>query len=205
MRQAMAGLLAGMLAVPAGAQAPAAGPGAQGPASLKILVIDGEGAINNIQLGTGREPVVEVRDESDRPVSGAKVTFSMPESGPGGTFFGASRNMTIATNEQGRATATGFRPNLYEGRFQIRVTAAAGDKSATAVISQSNSLPSGAVNRVSPGKKKFGAGKIVALVVAAAVAGIIGATRGGDEETVVTTPTPGTSITPGVIAVGAPR
>ena len=75
---------------------------AQARSGLRIQVIDGEGAINNIQLGSGREPVVEVRDESDKPVPGAKVTFSLPERGPGGTFFGASRNLTITTNEQDR-------------------------------------------------------------------------------------------------------
>jgi len=177
---------------------------AQARPGLKILIIDGEGAINNIQLGTGREPVVEVRDESDRPVAGAKVTFSLPERGAGGTFFGASRNLTITTNDQGRATATGFRPNLQEGRFQIQVSAAHGDSSATATVTQSNALPTGGVNRVVAQKKKFGTGKIVALVAAAAVIGIIVATR-GDDEPATTTTTPGTSITPGVVSVGSPR
>ena len=176
---------------------------AQARPGLKIIVVDGEGAINNIQLGSGREPVVEIRDETDRPLSGAKVTFSLPERGPGGTFFGASRNVTLATDEQGRATATGFRPNLQEGRFQIQVTAVAGEKTATAVITQSNLLPTGGLNRVSGTKKKFGTGKIVALIAVAAIAGIIAGTRGDEEKP--TTPTPGTTITPGVVSVGVPR
>ena len=172
--------------------------------NLKIIVVDGEGAINNIQLGTGREPVVEVRDESDRPVAGAKVTFTLPDRGPGGTFFGASRNLTITTNEQGRATANGFRPNLQEGRFQIQVNAASGEKTATTVITESNALPTGGMNRVAAPKKKLGTGKIIAIVAAAAIAGIIAGTRGG-EETVAPAPTPGTTITPGVVSVGVPR
>ena len=182
---------------------------AQGPLSaqarpgLKIVIVDGEGAINNIQLGSGKEAVVEVRDETDRPVSGAKVTFSAPERGPSGTFFGASRTVTVPTNEQGRASATGFRPNLQEGRFQIQVSAAAGEKSATTVINKSNALPSGAVNKVNG--KKSNKGKIIALIVVAAVIGGIAAAAGGDEETAATTATPGTSITPGVISVGNPR
>src|SRR5713226_6643767 len=80
---------------------------AQGRPGLKIRVVDGEGAINNIQLGSGREPVIEVRDENDKPVAGAKVTFSLPERGPGGTSFGASRNRSRTTNEQGRAAGNG--------------------------------------------------------------------------------------------------
>ena len=182
-------------------QAPLA---AQVKPGLRIVVVDGEGAINNIQLGSGREPVVEVRDENDKPVPGAKVTFTLPERGPGGTFFGASRNLTIPTNEQGRAAATGFRPNLYEGRFQIQVSAAAGEKTATAVIAQSNALPTGGVNRVNASGKRFPTKAVVALVVIGAVVGIIAGTR-GDEDTVAATVTPGTSITPGVVAVGQPR
>ena len=143
---------------------------AQGPLSaqarpgLKIMIVEGEGAINNIQLGAGKEPTVEVRDESDQPVSVAKVTFALPDRGPGGTFFGASRTVTVPTNEQGRATATGFRPNLYEGRFQIQVTAAAGEKTGAAVINQSNSLPTGGVNKVET-KKGLSKGKIIAILV----------------------------------------
>lgn len=176
--------------------------GAQARTGLKVLVIDGEGAINNIQLGTGREPVVEVRDDNDKPVPGAKVTFSLPEKGPGGTFFGASRNLTITTNEQGRASGTGFRPNMYEGRFQIQVAAAHGDRTATATITQSNVLPTGGVNRAA-GKKRFGAGKIIAVVAVAAIVGIIAGTRGDDEAP--RAPVPGTTITPGTVSVGTPR
>lgn len=185
---------------------------AQGPLSaqarpgLKIVIVEGDGAINNIQLGAGKEPTVEVRDETDRPVAQAKVTFSLPERGPGGTFFGASRTVTVPTNDRGRATATGFRPNLQEGRFQIQVTAAAGEKTATTVINQSNSLPTGGVNKVATGKKGFGKGKVIAILVVAGIAGGIAAaaSRGGEETTTATTTT-GTSITPGVVSVGNPR
>jgi hypothetical protein len=194
--QSAALVLSGLLAI----QAPL---GAQARPGLKILVIEGEGAINNIQLGSGREPVVEVRDESDRPVSGAKVTFALPERGPGGTFFGASRTVTVPTNEQGRAAGTGFRPNLQEGRFQIQVTAHSGERTATAVINQTNSLPTGAVNRANGGRG-FGKGKIIAILVAAGIIAGIAAAAGGDDKAPATAAA-GTSITPGVVSVGAPR
>jgi hypothetical protein len=195
--QTLAVLLAALLA----AQAPLA---AQAKSGLKIMVIDGEGAINNIQLGSGKEPVVEVRDQSDRPVAGAKVTFTLPERGPSGTFFGASRTVTVPANDQGRATATGFRPNLQEGRFQIQVTAAAGESTATTVINQTNALPTGGMNRVS-GQKGLGKGKVIGiLLAAAAVVGIALAAR-DDEAATTPTTTPGTTITPGVVSVGNPR
>jgi hypothetical protein len=46
---------------------------------LKILILDGEGAVNSIKLGTAREPIVQVQDENDRPVAGAMVVFTLPE------------------------------------------------------------------------------------------------------------------------------
>ena len=197
--QVVALLLTGLLL----AQAPLS---AQARPGLKIMIVEGEGAINNIQLGAGKEPTVEVRDESDQPVSGAKVSFALPERGPGGTFFGASRTVTVPTNDQGRATATGFRPNLYEGRFQIQVTAAAGEKTGAAVINQSNSLPTGVVNKVEH-KKGLSRGKIIAILVGVGIAAaiVVAASRDDETTTAAATSTPGTSITPGTVVVGTPR
>ncbi len=176
---------------------------AQAKPGLRIVVVDGEGAINNIQLGSGREPVVEVRDADDKPVPGAKVTFTLPDMGPSGTFFGASRKVTVTTNEQGRATGTGFRPNLQEGRFQIQVMAAANDQTATAMITQSNSMPVGGVSRTTSAKKRFGTGKIVAIAAAAGIIAAVAATRDSDETRPATVQ--GTTITPGTVSVGIPR
>src|SRR6266850_1548103 len=109
--------------------------------NLKIVVVEGEGAINNIQRRSARDPVVEVRDENDAPVSGARLTFSLPERGPGGSFFGSGNNLSVITNQQGRGVGTGFRPNLTAGRFQIHVTAVQGDRIGAVNITQSNVLP----------------------------------------------------------------
>ena len=177
----------------------------QAPPGLRIVVVDGEGAINNIQLGAGREPVVQVRDENDKRVAGAKVTFSLPERGPGGTFFGALKNLSVTTNEQGRATGAGFRPNLTEGPFQIQVTAAQGDRTGAVNITQSN-LPTGGVNPVATPDRKFwkvGRGKIIAILAAGGIIAAVAANRGGNGAS--TTTTPGTSITPGTVSVGTPR
>jgi hypothetical protein len=40
---------------------------------LKIVVLKGEGAVNNIKARTATPPVVEVRDVEDKPVAGAEV------------------------------------------------------------------------------------------------------------------------------------
>src|SRR5260221_14048777 len=74
---------------------------AQAAPGLKIVVVQGEGATNNVALGSAQQLVVQVRDETDKPAAGASVTFYSPERGPGGSFFGAYNKLTVATNEQG--------------------------------------------------------------------------------------------------------
>src|SRR5436190_572870 len=89
-------------------------------AVLKILVIEGEDAVNIIQQKTAVAPVVEVRDRNDLPISGAAVTFTM--SGSKATFAGGLRTVTITTNAAGRAAAPGINP-LANGSFQINAAA----------------------------------------------------------------------------------
>ena len=51
---------------------------AQTPSSgLRIVVIDGEDAVNVVQQKTAVAPVVEVRDRNNQPVSGAVVKFAI--------------------------------------------------------------------------------------------------------------------------------
>ena len=60
---------------------------------LKIAVIDGDGAFNDIKNKIGHPPAVEVRDESNDVVAGAEVVFTMPALGPGGAFANGQRSM----------------------------------------------------------------------------------------------------------------
>jgi len=174
---------------------------AQSRPALTIIVVEGEGNVNDIQRGIGRAPVIEVRDENDKPVAGARLTFSLPERGPGGSFFGSGLSLNALTNEQGRATAAGFRPNTTEGRFQIRVNAVQGDRTATASINQSNAQSR--ANATAKPEKKFWKSKLFAVIALGAIAGTIAATHGGDDTPA--TVTPGTTISAGTISVGSPR
>ena len=54
----------------------AGAPQAAQPA-LRVVVIEGEDAVNIIQQKTAVRPVVEVRDRNNLPVPGAMVTFSI--------------------------------------------------------------------------------------------------------------------------------
>src|SRR5579872_7223133 len=105
MKQFVASLLAAQLVFPGWAaaqqpqqppQAPPPPKSAPGPASqpavlpnsLKILVLEGNGAVNNVEQGLATAPVIEVRDRDDRPVEAATVVFRVLPSGPGGFFPG---------------------------------------------------------------------------------------------------------------------
>ncbi len=167
-----------------------------------IVIVEGEGSINNLQIGSALEPEVEIRDENGRPVAGALVTFSVPEGGASGSFFGAGSKLTVSTDDRGRARGTRFRPNTTEGRFQIRVTAAFRDGVSTTNINQTNVRTAEGLDRVRQPERKFGKKKILAILAAGTIAGAIVAAHGGDEDTVSI---PGTTVTPGTVTVGIPK
>ena len=135
-------LVAIAIGFPAGAQQPPAAAAAPSPHRLNLLVIEGEGALNNIRRRTAREPIVQVVDENHKPVAGATVVFLLPGSGPGGTFANGSRQLTVRTDAMGRAKATGLRSNKNVGEWQIQVQlVSAAEATTTAIgITQHNVL-----------------------------------------------------------------
>ncbi len=106
-------------------------------AALRIVVIEGEDAVNIIQQKTAVRPLVEVRDRNNLPVPGVLVTFSI-EGGKAASFGGVS-TLTVATNAAGQAAVTGLTPSAA-GAFQIQVQAAFQGQVATATIAQTNVL-----------------------------------------------------------------
>lgn len=185
----LSALLGTLLALQAGQSQPAA--------KLNIVILEGQGAVNNIRQRTAREPVVEIQDENHRPVAGAAVTFILPSAGPSGVFPNGANIFTTVTDEKGQAAALGLRPNNMRGEFQIRVTASYQGQTASASISQTNvGAPASAVS-----------GKLIAILAlagGAAVGGALvagrsagGAGSGGNVARPV--------ITPGTPEVGRPR
>jgi hypothetical protein len=179
-----------------------AAPAAQ-PSDLKIVVLEGEGAKNYTKSRTGVNSVVEVRDQADKPVAGAEVVFQLPAAGPGGNYNGWMRTQTARTNEKGQAGTNGFTPNDEEGRFNIKVSAGHGTKTASAVIAQSNlraSVYDGGNGKSNWWKWALGVG------ATAGVIGAVAATRGGTGTTAAAAATPvPVTISPGAISVGGPR
>jgi hypothetical protein len=169
---------------------------------IKLVVVQGEGALNNIRTRNAAPLIVEVRDASDKPIAGAEVIFQLPPAGPGGVFNGWMRNQTARTNAEGRAETNGFTPNDEAGRFNIKVSATSGTKTASLIIAQVNS-PNGTENG-KQAKSKSNLWKVLLIVGAAGLAGgIVAATRGGSS-TPAPPPVPIT-VTAGPITIGAPR
>jgi hypothetical protein len=181
----------------------AAGLMAQAPV-LNIVVVEGEGAINNIRQRTAREPIVEVQDENHRPVAGAAVVFTLPTQGAGGTFAGGAHSLTVLTDDQGRAVAHGLRPNGVKGQFQIHVNASINGRTGSTNITQTNAVVAGAGGAAAAGIS----GKLIAIIVVAAAAAAAGgalyATHSGGGSGNSTTTVGPTTISPGTGTVGAP-
>src|SRR3954466_590092 len=162
----------------------------QTPTSLRIVIVEGQGAINNIKQRVNREPIVLVEEESHKPVAGASVTFFLPNQGPGGTFSNGTNSLTTATNAQGQAAARGIRFNNQAGAMEIRVAASIAGQTASAIITQTNVLGSAASGGSAGGMSRTAKILIVAAVVGGGAAiGVLATHRGGS-----TTATPTTTI-----------
>jgi hypothetical protein len=192
-------LLAGFLAIWIGLPGQAIGQQAAPPAAttpapaptmetLKILVLQGQNAVNSIREGMVTEPVVEVHDENDQVLEGADVVFELPATGPGGTFPGGGFSHTVKSNLRGQAGAD-FILSPEAGKFVIKITATLRNRAGHATITQTNVLEA-ALEKA--GKHKIAWWKIaIAAGAAGLVVGIVLATRGGSSSNNSITLTPG--------------
>jgi len=170
------------------------------PVKLNIVIVEGEGAINNIKQRTAREAIVQVEDENRRPIAGAAVLFMLPDSGAGGVFSNGTRTLQVITDSQGRAVAQGLRPNSVQGKFQIQVQASYQGVTTTTTITQVNAVITAAAAGGISGKIIA----ILAVVGGAAAGGLYAATRSGGETPSTPAPTL-TTISAGAPSVGGPQ
>ena len=180
---------------------------AQSPdGALKISVVQGQNEKNNIKLKLAVIPIVEVRDERDRLVSGVRVAFVLPNFGASGKFTDGTASMLVWTDSQGRAAASGLVPNTNEGKFNIRVTATYAGKEGSTTILMENTATDGPQKAPAALDAKK-SNKMLWIILAAggaAAAGGAVALMGGNKSTAPAPPTP-TSITLGAVTVGGPR
>jgi hypothetical protein len=174
------------------------------PARIDLVVVEGEGAINNVHQRVARDPVVRVEDENHRPVVGAAVVFTLPVSGPSGEFSNGAKTLTVITDDEGTATAHGLKTNQVSGKLQIYVTASYRGLRARTLINQ---VSQGGAAVAGHG----GSGKLIAILAAvgaAAAAGAVLATRKGSTTAATpSTPAAPTSIgiTPGTPTLSPPH
>lgn len=177
------------------------------PAELNIVIVEGEGATNNIRQRVAREPIVQVEDENHKPVAGAVVVFTLPTHGAGGVFADGAHTLTTVTNEQGQAVARGFSANNAKGPFQIHVNASKNGQTANATISMANIAAGGAAGA---GAASGISGKLIAVIAivgAAAAGGAIAAVKagGGNNGNNGAGGPISTTITAGTGSVGPPK
>jgi hypothetical protein len=163
---------------------------------LHVVVLEGDGAINNIRLLHAKEPVVRVEDANNQGVAGAAVTFLLPAGGAGAFFGDGGRSLTMITDDRGEVTARGLHANRIAGAFQIRVSASLGGRMAATSISQTN---------VDPGSHTSSRTiALLAILGGAAAGGAAMALHAGKAKT--STPVPTTTIVvPGIPAFGGPQ
>lgn len=163
---------------------------------LKIVILDGEGAINNIRQRTAHEPIVQVEDENRKPVAGALVLFTLPDRGAGAVFADGTKTSMVYTDAQGKAIARGIQPNQVTGKFKIKVDVSYQGRTASAVINQSNITMAAAASSAAVSGKTIA---ILSAVAAAVATGVVVATRKEEAKA-----TPATGITIGNPTVGRP-
>lgn len=169
------------------------------PRGIRILVLDGQDAVNSLASRTAVSPAVQVFDSSGAPIEGASVTFEAPSSGPGGVFDTQKTSFTTRTDSRGQAVSV-FTPNTLPGRFVIRVTARFENETATESIRQTNSS-SAAVVENRPATRPWYKNWVWWAVIGA------GAGAGGyiGYKTATDSSIPTISLTPGAITIGGPR
>jgi hypothetical protein len=157
---------------------------------IRLVVVEGEGAINNLKRRTAREVIIQVEDENHKPIGGATVSLLLPSSGPGGQFSGGGLSQTLRSDPMGRVRFN-FRPNNVAGQFQANVTASYQGVTAATTVAQTNSLvAAAAAGGAAAGGAAAGGGigvaatvGIVAAAVAAAAVTVVKVTGNNDPET----------------------
>ena len=171
------------------------------PDEIKIVVIDGEGAVNNVGQRSTRDAVVRVEDDTQKPVAGAAVVFTLPTDGPSGEFANGEKTLIVTTDARGIASASNLKLNLVPGKVPIHVSTSYRGRTARTNITQ--------FNMSVPGKRAGGSNKmliILAIAGAAAAGGVAAAYSGGSSSGSPSGPTvTPISITPGTGTIGGAR
>ena len=151
----------------------------------EITIIRGANLVNSVKRRVATEPIVEVHDRNNKPVGGVILTFTLPQTGAGGTFTATGSTIaTVTTDASGRATMPAFTANDQAGAYNINVSGSANGQTFSTEIPVSNAQAGAGISHATALK---------VAIVAAAAAGVLGglvAARGGSSKTTVTPGTP---------------
>jgi hypothetical protein len=172
--------------------------GAQNAEGYEIEIISGANLVNSVKRRVASETIVEVHDRNRKPVAGVILTFTLPQTGAGGTFTSTSSNIaTVVTGPNGQAAMPAFQANDVSGSYDIGVSGQQNGSQFSAKIHVTTNPAPAFVH--SAGFKVL----MVAALAGAGVGTYFGVRGGGG--TTKTTVTPGTpSIGPARIP-GGPR
>jgi hypothetical protein len=165
------------------------------PTELNLVIVEGEGAVNNVRQRVAREPLVRVEDENHKPVAGVAIVFTLPTEGATGQFGGGAKTLMVTSDAQGEAKAHGLKLNQTNGKLLIHVSASYRGLSARAIITQVNE---GGVTHATSAGGGHGAliGVLVAVGAAAAGGGAYFATHSSKQTPTSTPTTPAGGPTP---------
>ena len=138
------------------------------PSGLNIVIVEGEGAVNNSRQHVSREPIVRIEDDNHKPISGAAVVFTLPTEGTTGVFGNGSQTLIVNTNSSGLAVGKGLKVNSVSGNLPIHVSASFRGLTAGATVNETNEGVPGAKASTGGGHTKL---IVVLAIVGAAAAG----------------------------------
>lgn len=158
-------------------------PSSANPEKYEIQIIRGANLVNSVKRRVATEPIVEVHDRNKKPVGGVILTFTLPNTGPSGTFTATgSKIATVTTGPDGRATMPPFQANNQAGSYNINVSGAVNGVAFSTVIPVSNAAVSFAHSTA-----------LKVAIFAAAATGIatgLAVSRSGGSKTTITPGTP---------------
>jgi hypothetical protein len=175
-------------ALPLGAQEAAP------PKSLQIVILDDEAPLNNISERTAREPIVQVQDENHKPLAGAAVLFAIhPAAGASAAFANGASTLTVVTNANGVARASGLVMNGVKGTWQLQITASKDGVTTSTTLNETNVEPGTTPGNTNPTKPPthffagHGALVIGGIAVIGAIVAIVVVKETGNSPTNITT------------------
>jgi len=173
------------------------------PKSLQIVILDDETPLNNISERTAREPIIQVQDENHKPVAAAAVLFAIhpAAAGAGAGFANGASTLSVVTNANGVARASGLVMNSTKGTWQLQITASKNGLTTSTSINETNVAPSTTPGNPNPSKPPthlFGTHGLLVVggvAVIATVVAVVIVTQTGNNST---------NIGTGTGTVGAP-